>query len=208
MGSVGGVTRGVTPYREHCSRSRCPDTVSDGKSVCAYHDSENQRAAEAMAGLRRRRAIEKRCSFCNGKLAKPDIPKRDVATATCRKCRKERNDVRVRESATAGVTSVVTPRRDRVASRLIPWTDSPANAGRRNRLRGGRRGAPSKAGSDSFEVRIALKDVSEAADLLAASEEHADRREQERLHKDAIDKVALASRALDDVLLRRKRPVG
>lgn len=207
-GDTLGVTRAVTTYQDRkeagrCTRGSCPHVAIDGLQLCAAHrDAENRRAAEGMARIRTARKADHRCSFCGGTLAAPDVPKRKAKTATCRACRIRRD-----RAKTIGVTPVVTSRSARVEARLIPWENSPANAGRRNRLRGGKRGQPPMAEVDRFDVRLALSELAAAQDLLIESAAIEDKRERAAKHASALDKIGLASRACDEVLIRRRRPV-
>lgn len=88
---------------------------------------------------------------------------------------------------------------DRIAARLIPWTDSPQNRGR-TRLRGDKRGRPSRATEDRIDVEIAASELAGALEMLRRCESGAmERYEQRELHRVALGKVSLAIGALMSV---------
>jgi hypothetical protein len=95
---------------------------------------------------------------------------------------------------------------DRIAARLIPWTDSPKNAGR-VRLRGGRKGQPPREASHAVDVRIAISSLERAHELLSVDVFGMEKLARRENRAAAVALVAHAARALDEVLRREDEPL-
>lgn len=92
---------------------------------------------------------------------------------------------------------------ERVRARLIPWEGSPLNEGRKNRLRGGKRGRQSLRDIDLFDARLALRCLERAIDSLERSgDESRSPFQRDEDHRVALGQIALAGRACDDITLR------
>lgn len=102
------------------------------------------------------------------------------------------------------VTARKPSRRDRIAARLIPWDKSPSNEGRKNRLRGGKRGRQCWEATQAFEVCIAIRELEAAHEMLVGSD-HGQAMEsfaRSVNRREAFAKIALAWRALNVVIDR------
>jgi hypothetical protein len=143
-----------TPDLDHrnevrtCTRRGCRKLALDDAEYCAKHDADIRKYKRDYD--RRRRAeweAAKRCMRCGAekrKAGRPWCPACVIRLDTARKG--------VRADHTSDLDhSPRNPKRERIAQRLIPWSNSPLNEGR-IRMRGGKRGAPSLESRDRRDL--------------------------------------------------------
>lgn len=124
-----------------CVRKACRRASTDG-DYCDKH-ATMQRVYDRLHKRRKRaeRAAAGLCPRCTSD-NKP-VP----GFASCAACQ-----ILAGKAPQQVVQSVVENHRDRVAERKIEWTNSPTNRGRKNRIRGGKRGRRSLADDDRERI--------------------------------------------------------
>lgn len=191
------LVEGVSGHVEirRCDRRGCQRAAADDSEKCAKH-AEDQRRYQREYMARQRETWEKkrRCTRCGGKRA----PK----SKWCGGCLVKNE--RVHHSA---VKSHVENRRDRIRARLIPWENSPQNAGR-VRLRGGKRGAPSVEQLDGVDLRYARRDFDHGVEGLAyfrtPEVQSMGGMQRDDVKREALAKLAEARGWINDILRRHK----
>lgn len=192
---IGHVTLGsvesVSPQGENrsdkqqagtCVRKGCRREADDG-DYCRQH-ARAQRAYHAAYMARRRQEWDaaQACTSCGAR-------ERKRGSKWCTACviRDERQQL-------SSVNPQGENRRERMAKRLIAWTNSPHNEGRL-RMRGGKRGAPSAQDRD----RRDLADIRRVLDRYALALDEAYGAETQalsRIQRDATVRAAHAGLAL------------
>jgi hypothetical protein len=166
-----------------CKRSSCRKQALEDSEFCRPHEETQRRYNRDYD--RKRRAhweAENRCTRCGGK-------DRKRGSKWCSACL-----IRLNRLRTSDLNLHLETRRDRVAKRLVPWTNSPQNEGR-IRLRGGKRGAPSAEDRD----RRDLADIRRVLDRYALALDEcysAEAKDLPRIQRDATVKAAHAGLAL------------
>jgi hypothetical protein len=184
-----------------CTRRGCRRTALDDADYCAKHDADVRRYKRDYD--RRRRAeweAAKRCMRCGAKERKKGRP-------WCPGCAIRLDGMRGRAPIDHTVDLDHRPSRsERISRRLIPWTNSPTNAGRVDRLRGGKRGAPSledRDRRDLADIQRILVRYEQALDEAYSAEVAAMPPIQQRSARDAAHAgLALAVRLGMEALVR------
>lgn len=176
-----------------CVRRYCGKPSKDDSDYCAkHHEKQLVYQREYMERCRLKWDKAGVCTRCGGR-RKPN-------SQWCARCLIRQSKVPHSE-----LSSHVENRRDRIASRLIPWANSPTNANR-VRLRGGKRGVPPRSQTDQQDRLDVTKGIATGFDGLAmiSSPEFADfpRAEKRRAEMAALDHLASAVRFLEEVLDR------
>lgn len=126
---------------DHRRCKRCRGVAQDDSDYCQRHEQAVRRYQRDYDHRRRERyEAEGRCTRCGAKERK-----RDSMWCTACVIRYLRVDHKQK------LDQQSESRRDRIAKRLIPWTNSPQNEGRL-RMRGGKRGAPSARERDQRDL--------------------------------------------------------
>lgn len=209
-----GVATGVTSSVENrhekqsrgkCVRKRCPLEAADDSDYCPGHrDEQRDYNREYMARVRAYRLKQKLCTWCGDKLPKSEFPKPGAKTASCKACRIRRDRM-----TTGGVKASVENRRERVAARIVDVVDS-SDGYARTRMKGGKRGAPKAAQTDSADLQDLRLYVEKASQglVLAASEEvqSLPRIQRDEAKNAAMAWVSLLVRAGVEMLKRKRCP--
>lgn len=191
-------TDGNTYYERkaegRCVYPGCPRQASDESVLCPEHrDDARARTRKSQKRIRAERRAADLCPRC-GEKAKGDY--------MCVRCKVKYG--RTKRARTGGDDN---REHNRIADRLIPWENSPHNAGRL-RLRGGKRGAPNIDAQDEFErkiVKTAIARYAEACDMLASDDGKAMLpRDRDAARMAALGQLALAVRAAEDILDRNR----
>lgn len=182
-----------TPDLDHrtCTRKGCKRRALDDAEYCARHDADIRRYKRDYD--KRRRAewdTAKRCMRCGAaerKKGRPWCPACAIRLDQMRKGLKSDHTSDLDHQS----------KKERIAKRLIAWTDSPQNEGR-VRLRGGKRGAPSLEDRDRQDLRhiqLVLADYEEALNQAYGAEyERMSRAQQDSTRRAAHAGLALAVR--------------
>lgn len=176
-----------------CVRRGCNDDCADDSDYCAPHrDEQRDYNAEHMRRKRAEWDAADACMRCGS-------PRRKKGSRECVACLLKRGKL--------GVSQRVENKGDRLTSRLIPWENSPHNAGRL-RLRGGKRGAPGIDEQDEFERKIVQAGIErylKACEFLTSADGKAMLpADRDAARMAALGQLALASRAADDILDRNR----
>lgn len=143
-----------------CIRKSCGQLAQDDSDFCGAHEEQKHDGQRrAMKALRKLRRKNKLCARC-GRVSK--------SRYRCTAC-----DIFDGRSPSTGVTGGVSQTHaERVAARLIPWTETATGAAsatnaNRLRLRGGKRGKRSKNVEDTADIRDLEKYVEKGKAALA-----------------------------------------